>query len=515
MMSFKDRFDRSKRKPSTKRQRIGFALFWLVVLSYAYVIPLKPNWNAESHLFVTFSIVDHHSLNIDPYHVRLGDESFYRGHYYSDKAPGLSFLALPIYAASHLLSPSFKGQRYVAGKDQSFAIPRNTVYLRYLITYLLVVLPSALFAVLLWLFLGRLMGNEKWALALTGVYSFGTIAWVYGSQFFSHQITAMLLFASFMILFDKVRTRRPNRRTLAFTALAGFLTGYAVITEYPAVVIASLLGLYLLSITPRRIPALGAFLLGMAPAATLGLAYNVLAFGKPFAIGYTFVHSAWYRNPVHPGPLGLANPLSYGIKAPTWTSLWQITFGTYRGIFLVSPVLLLFFVALFFMKKRKDLKREFWLCLLAVFLYFLIDASRGVGTNGWSGGWSVASRHLTPILPFMFVPMALALGTRAFRLWFVVLGAVSVAVTFMAVAAGDQFTFADHNPLVHEVLPRILHGNNLVGNWGMLFRLQGMEAFVPLLLLALVLVGRIVYLFQHQSVQPQRVTSLVPELEAG
>ena len=101
-MRLRDRFDRSKRSPSTRNQRIGFAFFWFIVLALAFIIPTEPNFNTESHLYVTYSIVDHHTLNIDAYHRSLGDESYWHGHYYSDKAPGLSLLAVPVYFATTL-----------------------------------------------------------------------------------------------------------------------------------------------------------------------------------------------------------------------------------------------------------------------------------------------------------------------------------------------------------------------------------------------------------------------------
>src|SRR5947209_7983033 len=128
MMSFRDRFDRSKRRPSTRRQRIGFALFWLVLLSYAFVIPTNPSFNSESHLYVTFGLVDHHTVQIDRYRTRLGDIAYWNGHYYSDKAPGMSFLAVPVYAGLRALFPHKVGTGYEAHPHMKYAIPRDTAY---------------------------------------------------------------------------------------------------------------------------------------------------------------------------------------------------------------------------------------------------------------------------------------------------------------------------------------------------------------------------------------------------
>jgi hypothetical protein len=497
MMRFRDRFDRSKRKPSTRNQRIGFAVFWLIVISYAYFISSAPSFNTESHLYPAFSLVDHGTLNIDRYATRLEDKSYWRGHYYTDKAPGLSFLAVPAYAALRIGFPGHIGKGYNAVGKVKYTIPKNTVYIRYAITYFLLILPSAIFAILLWLFLCRFL-PAGWAITVALVYALGTLAFPYSAWYFSHQLAAILLFSAFMLLFLCARGREPDRRTDRLTALAGLLVGYAIVSEYPTAVIGALLGCYLVWVARKKARAGAFFLLGMAPPAALNVAYNLAAFGKPLATGYAYVHSTLYRSHVHTGPFGLPDPSSYGVQAPTLNSIWQITFGAYRGIFLLSPVLLLFFAGIVFMWKRKDLRPEWVLCLAIVLAYFFLDAARGANVNGWSGGNSVASRHLTPMLPFMVFPIAFALRPRAWRLVFIVLGAISVAMMYviMATGSGGGFAYADQNPLVNEVWRRLQHGHVEV-NWGYLAYQTGMPSLVPLVLLVAAFTGRIVWL--HRS----------------
>src|SRR5437763_2520814 len=230
-MRFRDRFDRSKRTKSTHTQRIGVAFFWMIVVSYAFFIETAANFNTESHLYPAFALVDHHTLRIDAYQTRLGDRARYHGHFYTDKAPGLSFLAVAPYAVLRMAFPNKKAEGYIPTGKVYYSIPRTTTYLRYAITYFLVILPSAIFAVLLWLFLSRFV-SPAWALAITGVYALGTIAFVYSTWYFSHQITAMLLFSAFLLLFAHLRGREPSRRLFGLTALAGALAGYSIISEY-------------------------------------------------------------------------------------------------------------------------------------------------------------------------------------------------------------------------------------------------------------------------------------------
>jgi hypothetical protein len=514
MMRIRDRFDRSKRKPSTRNQRLGFALFWLIVISYAYFISSAASFNTESHLYPAFSLVDHHTLNIDRYATRLGDKSYANGHYYTDKAPGLSFLAVPVYAALRVGFPGHIATGYTAVGKVQYSIPKNTVYMRYALTYFLIMVPSAIFAILFWLFLSKFI-SPRWAMALSVAYALGTLAFPYSAWYFSHQPAAIMLFSAFLLLFSYVRNKQPDTRSDRVTVLAGLLAGYAIISEYPTALIVVCLAGYLVWVARRKWRSLGLFVLGMVPPALLNVAYNLDAYGKVFATGYTYVHSALYSSHARSGPFGLPDPSSYGVQAPSWNSVWQITFGTYRGIFLVSPVLLLFFAGMVVMWKRRELRPEWVLCAAVVAGYFLMDAARPENMNGWSGGWSIGSRHLTPMLPFMVFPIVFALQHRAWRLVFVVLGAWSVGIMYLIMASGSGggFAYGVQNPLINEVAHRLANGHIEV-NWGYLAYQTGVPSLVPLVLLLLAFSLRIAWLFGSPKAPAVARERFVSELEA-
>jgi hypothetical protein len=511
-MRLKDRFDRKTRKPSTRTQRIGFAFFWLIVLSYAFFVASDANWNTESHLYPAFSAVDYHTLRIDAFQQRLGDKSLWQGHYYSDKAPGLSLLAIPVYAALRLVMPSQRGQHYEVYPEQKYAIPRATVYIRYALTYVLIILPSALFAVLFWLFLSRFV-SSGWALALSAVYALGTIAYPFSVRFYSHQLTAVLLFSAFMLIYLRVRCRPANPGALTASAIAGLLCGYSVISEYPTAVIVALLLIYLAVIARNRVRFAAAFLAGLAPAAALGILYDLIAFGRPLATGYMYTHSALYQNHVRSGALGITGLAGYGLQWPTLDNFWQITFGAYRGIFVVSPVLLLLAAAVPRMWRRRDLRVELWICLAVVVAYLLMDASHGAIVNGWSGGTGVASRHIVPALPFMCYVLVFGLADPRFRMAFVALGAVSVAMMFITVAGAGLFSMTDHNPIANEMLPTFFSGN-IQPNWGNMVGLTGFKSLALLCVAGAGLVSRIVWLFHTDRRHTPFAERLAPEISA-
>src|SRR4051812_25401531 len=93
---------------SMARWRLGapsaeVVVFLIVTLVGAWFIIPGQLWNADTHVYLTASIVDRASLNIDPFAKLTGDLASANGHYFADKAPGLSLVAVPIYAMIRLL----------------------------------------------------------------------------------------------------------------------------------------------------------------------------------------------------------------------------------------------------------------------------------------------------------------------------------------------------------------------------------------------------------------------------
>src|SRR5262249_25345534 len=74
--------------------RLRVTLFLLLFASYAYFYQAG-GWNQHSRFNLVRAIVNDGSFGVDPYNRSTGDQAVFDGHYFSDKAPGLSFAALP------------------------------------------------------------------------------------------------------------------------------------------------------------------------------------------------------------------------------------------------------------------------------------------------------------------------------------------------------------------------------------------------------------------------------------
>ena len=81
-------------------------------LAFATVIQ-SFSWNQTSHYDLIRSLNNDHTT-IDPYQANTGDKVFYKGHYYSARAPGLALFSLPFYDALNLVNAESWTRAHVA-----------------------------------------------------------------------------------------------------------------------------------------------------------------------------------------------------------------------------------------------------------------------------------------------------------------------------------------------------------------------------------------------------------------
>lgn len=452
-------------------------LFWLVLLAGAYWIPRGLQSNADSHLALSYALVEHHTARIDPYAGRLLDKAVYCGprtsmptctHYYSDKAPGVSLWVAAVYA---VLRPILPESMTPTG------VNADRFLLRWLLTLLCVSVPCAIFAATLWGFYRRFAEAETALLPAIG-YAFGSMAFPFSILLFSHALTAALLFWAFMLLYRTQQPPDPEPPTAPPSRIpvvvAGVLAGYAIGCEYPTVIIAFLLGLYVLwPHGSQRIPVGRAalytvgILAGLAPA----IVYNMAVFSAPFAGGYTHLTDPYYARGMARGILG--------VGLPQWDAVWGTTFNPYRGVFILSPWLLLAVPGLRAMVQR-GLAREAWLCGAISVAYFVFQA----GYAFWDGGASVGPRQFLPALPFLTFPVLFAIANPRLRRVCRYLIAFSVVQLLLVVATnplyGDPHYVANVRiPFVNQTLHDIASGH-LQNNWGMVFSLPSFFSLLPL-----------------------------------
>jgi len=400
------------------RRRVSVPLFALVFGTYAYFYQAG-GWNQNSRFDLTRAIVEQGTLSIDAFQENTGDKALRDGHWYTDKAPGLSLLAVPAYALVHAV----RAGAVVAGS--------------YLGTVCAVALPSALAALQLFA-LGRLIGlSAAWAAALTLAYALGTLALPYSTIFYGHQLSAALGLSAFALVW---RRRAPM--------LAGLLLGLAVAVDYTSVVLViAVMGYAVVKLRARGVLWLIA---GGVPIALALGAYHAAAFGHPLALPYEFVlqehrRMGWFM----------------GIAAPDPRVMGALLVGPYRGLFFGSPWLVAGIPGLAVLARR-GFRAEAITCGGIAFAYLLLNA----GLVDWHGGWAMGPRYLVPAIPFLAVgAMGLVLawpaGTPARRMLAGVGGAavaVSFALMLMGTAVRPDVPLTIARPFTQFVIPSFWHG---------------------------------------------------------
>ena len=400
------------------RRRPEIPLFALVFGAYAYFYQAG-GWNQNSRFDLTRAIVEQGTVAIDAFRENTGDKAQRGDHWFTDKAPGLSWLAVPPYAVVHRVRP----QAVVVGS--------------YLGTVLAVSLPSALAAVLL-LGIGRRIGlSAAWSAAITCAYALGTLAFPYSTIFYGHQLSAALGISAFALV---GKERWPF--------VAGLLLGLAVCVDYTSVILAVVVTAYALARLGTRggLPLIAG---GLPLAIALGL-YHTAAFGHPLALPYDFVlqehrRQGWFM----------------GIGAPDAGVLRAILFGSYRGLFYGSPWLIAGVPGLGFLFRR-GFREEALAAGMIVLTYVVLNA----GLVDWHGGWAMGPRYLIPAIPFLAVGamglvQAWPVRSRQRRALAWVGGAaaiVSAALMLMGTAVRPEVPLTIARPFGQFLIPSFVRG---------------------------------------------------------
>ena len=377
----------------------------LCAAAVAFAMPYRqPNCNTGAHLALVQSLA-HGNRTIDAVYGESCDTSWWHGHFYANKAPGLALVTVPWYEllrAAHMLRPDAAAS---AGYPEAIrAIPRRDLWLLGLWG---AVLPAlALLVLVRRVAEGVEPGVGTAAAALLG---FATLVLPFASLLFSHVLAALLGFGAFALL-------RRNR-----VAAAGLLAGAAVVVEYPLALLALVLAAFAAAERPRvRRLALfaGCAAIGTAPL----LAYDWWAFGSPFHLSY--VGAVLVPGLTGHDVLGANSIGFYGLQLPRLDRALDILVGR-RGLLALAPVLALAPAGMALLYRRG--RRRDALAIAAMTAAFLVY---NAGYYSPLGGATPGPRLLIPLLPFLAV--ALAPVARALPMTTLALAVPSAVNLFVA-----------------------------------------------------------------------------------
>ena len=483
-----------------ENRRIETSLFLVSWFTYTYFYQGSDQSTAARFDLIR-SLLERRTLWIDGYcGYNTADIVHVGAHYYSVKAPGTSLLGLiPWRILTALLGP--------------LATPGTPMFWA-LATWLTTAFTvSALVAgavVVMYRLGGALGASAGRSAGVALIMGFATILFPYGTEMTGEPLAAFCLLTSFylMVAFE----REPAWERALY---AGLLAGWAVLCDFPSMMVATALAVYALRKLPRWLDVV-AFAAGASAIAAILLAYNWLAFGNPF-----FLSSMAYE--LVPGNSQFPEQMHgfVGITYPRLRILWDILVDPQRGLFFCNPVLILAIPGFIYFYRRSERRAEFALTAFAFAAFVLFNGSFGKSIVSWGGGTATGPRQMTPATPFMVLPLLFL--PEAFDVTLAGLGGLSAFVMVMATATNPHFPYEYDNPVRDFAMQHYLRadlsfnrdtyfgggpvvGDTVAFNLG---KLAGLPGPIQLLPLALVWIAAALEIAEDAGWWPNRKRALL------
>ena len=337
-------------------------LLLLALVGIAALLPLyRVSPQDQSRLCLTQALL-HGRLANDECLASSVDKASYGRHLYSDKAPGMSVVEMPVAAAVRLPTIDHDG----GSSERVWAVRVLSSGLAFLLGALLVGRVAE----------GLAPGYGGRALV---AFALGMLVAPLAAANFGHGTAGTIGLASFLLAW--------RRRFV----LAGLLGGAAVLFEYQAAAILVAVTLYAAF---HRRGAAGAYVAGAVPAFVLLGAYDLLAFGSPWHLSYRYVVGSFAADQAS-GFFGIGSPHLHGAG--------DVLVGN-RGLLVVSPVVVAAAWGLVLLARTH--RAEALVCGAVAVFFVVLNSSYFLPYGGGSPG----PRFLVPALPFLALGLGPALA---------------------------------------------------------------------------------------------------------
>lgn len=438
--------------------------FLLFAIIYLYAFPYFDQLRSAQEmprLLLAQEIVERGSFQLDRRLPEMGSRNDLSigpdGHYYANKSPGPSFVAVPAVLVCKALGiTSMRANMWT-------------------IRVLTITLPALLFLPLFYRMAGRFTQDERSRRAALAAYAIGGPVMPYSMILLAHQLAAVCLGGAFFVAVKLVRDEPRRPRALAL--LGGFFAGASLLMDYQAALAAPVVGVYLIARSRRKLRDVALFAAGAIPPAIALGAYHTVCFGSPFRISYGYGLDTAPKEGV------------LGFIGPNLEAFWATLFTPSNGLFVLAPWAVLAIVGGVAIARdpawRARIGPEALAAgaLVGVYLLFLSSMLPYMTR----GGWAVGPRQLVGALPFVGWLAAAGFEVAARRWWTQVLafGAVIAGGVVFVAAATTYPHWPDglRNPL-YELVFRLLWRGYAVHSLGTVVGLTGVASLLPLYLLA-------------------------------
>lgn len=351
------------------------------------------------------------------------DWAFKDGHFYTNKAPGATMIGIPVYFIL------FHGERIFGVNPDGFAAAAINAYV---INFFVSILPLAL-AALVMVELLMLFGlTPRGAVFLSILFAVATPLFPYSTQLWGHPAAAaFLVFALYNLARDGARP----------WFWGGFWLGMAALTEYMAVPVVFVFGVFCLVKNWRRTAW---FVAGGFGPMIVFMLYHQACFGSPFSVGNFHVNPAFVEQGKEFGQFSVLSP-RVG---------FELLFGSARGLFFQAPLLLLGLIGAVY-AVRGGKHRAFYLAALAS---IILGLAVNMSFNGWHGGASICARYQIVFIPLWILLMTALPRRRWIYVSTLILGGISFLNMLTVAAVSPLCPPGISNPVYGWTWRQVLSG---------------------------------------------------------
>jgi len=341
---------------------------WLIILvlivGAIYLLSMQgiTDCNSGSLFALVRSVVEKGKLSINEFvkYTKYMDCAKRKRDYYTDRPPGTSFAAIPIY------------------------LLRGNVTL-------ISVISGILSTVLVYLITLQLVTNPVIAFSVGLIFALCTINWRYSTTFLIHSLSTFLILLAVYGLFINLPP-----------ILIGIIIGLSTIVEYTNIV--PFFGINLAQLILGNFSTIPFLIIGYGIGITPLLLYNKKCFGSPFATSYKYgIYFKWSNSP----KTTFVTPILKGITGLLFYIKKKNGIGVPGGLLVLSPVLIFGIIGYYFLPHN----------VLILFLgltlpLFLLISKHKTYFAGGGGDY----RYLSSMVPYLVIPIGLLLTNLSF-LW--------------------------------------------------------------------------------------------------
>lgn len=298
--------------------------------------------------------------------------------YYTNKAPGAAFFALPVFFIFDKMSElTWKKNKNWHNLPPSRTTRRMTSLISQVIFFIL--LFSYLYQKDL---IAPELKDPKALILFLTLFCFANTAANLMNTFFGHGLSSIFAFWFINSL------RIKNYKHLGLSFGLGLLNDYSfAFYLIPALIV-------IFKDHRPKIKSLIDLVIGGAIPGLIWSWYHWICFGSPLTIAGKF------QNPKYIDVVGEDSIGGVFTTKINWDTLFELLFGMKRGLLLTQPWVLLMIVFLAWAIFSKSTRSENKFFLALHFMTFLLFLVMNSSFGGWHGGDMIGPRYMTAILPW-------------------------------------------------------------------------------------------------------------------